>query len=108
MNMTLREICIAANVSRRAVQGYEKAGLVKPSGKTERGYLIYDEKSQERIRQIKLYQELGFQIKEIKEIIDAPNDIVKGALVIQVKKLREQGENIEVLIGKAQELIEKL
>lgn len=61
MNMTLREICAAANVSRRAVQGYEKAGLVKPSGKTKRGYLIYDEKTQERIRKIKLYQELGFR-----------------------------------------------
>lgn len=106
--MTLREICAAANVSRRAVQGYEKAGLVKPSGKTKRGYLIYDEKTQERIRKIKLYQELGFKIKEIKEIIDAPNDIVKEALKIQEKKLKEQGEHIEVLINKVHEMIEML
>ena len=28
MDMTLREVCTATNVSRRAVQGYEKAGLV--------------------------------------------------------------------------------
>lgn len=31
--MTLREVCESANVSRRAVQGYEKAGLVSASGK---------------------------------------------------------------------------
>ena len=108
MDMTLREVCTATNVSRRAVQGYEKAGLVRASGKTNRGYLIYNEETQERIRQIRLYQQLGFSIKEITEIIDAPNEVIKAALEVQVVKLQEQGENIEVLIGKANELIGKL
>ena len=35
--MTLRELCDSLGVSRRAVQGYEKAGLVSPEGKNERG-----------------------------------------------------------------------
>lgn len=30
--MTLREVCDSLGVSRRTVQGYEKAGLVKPTG----------------------------------------------------------------------------
>ena len=67
--MTLREVCIKANVSRRAVQGYEKAGLVSASGKNERGHLLYDVNAQERIKKIKLYQQLGFSIKEIKDIM---------------------------------------
>lgn len=108
MDMTLREVCTATNVSRRAVQGYEKAGLVRASGKTSRGYLIYNEETQERIRQIRLYQQLGFSIREITEIIDAPNEVIKAALEVQVVKLQEQGENIEVLIRTAYELIEKL
>ena len=33
--MTLRELCDSLGVSRRAVQGYEKAGLVSPEGKTK-------------------------------------------------------------------------
>lgn len=41
--MTLRELCDSLGVSRRAVQGYEKAGLVSPEGKNERGYLLYSE-----------------------------------------------------------------
>ena len=108
MDMTLREVCTVTNVSRRAVQGYEKAGLVSASGKTNRGYLIYDEETQERIRQIRLYQQFGFSIKEITEIIDAPNEVIKAALEEQVVKLQEQGENIEVLIRQAHELIGKL
>ena len=107
-DMTLREVCDAVDVSRRAIQGYEKAGLVSASGKNGRGYLLYDVKSQERIRQIKLFQQLGFSIKEIKDIIDAPNHVLKAALEDQVEKLKEKGENIEVLIMKAYELIEML
>lgn len=36
---TLREVCAALQISRRTIQGYEKAGLVSPSGKNKYGYL---------------------------------------------------------------------
>ena len=106
--MTLREICVAAGVTRRAVQGYEQAGLVSPTGKTPRGYLLYDIDSQERIKQIRLYQQLGFSIKEIKAIIDSDSGIKRKALEERIKCLREEGENIETLIDKAYELIDNL
>ena len=106
--MTLREICVAAGVTRRAVQGYEKAGLVSPTGKTSRGYLLYDMNSQERIKMIRLYQQLGFSIKDIKEIIDASNDVKRKAIEIRIEKLKEEGENIESLISRAYEMLEKL
>ena len=104
-DMTLREICVAAGVTRRAVQGYEKAGLVAPTGKTARGYLLYDMDSQERIKLIKLYQQLGFSIKDIKEIIDEPKAVKRRALEDRVERLKEEGNNIENLIEKAYELI---
>lgn len=46
--MTLKEVCIAIGVSRRAVQGYEKAGLVSYTRKNSKGYLLYDKDAQER------------------------------------------------------------
>ena len=106
--MLLREVCKEANVSRRAVQGYEKAGLVWASGRTERGYLIYDTAMLERIKEIKLFQQLGFTVKEIGEIIDAPNDVLKVALEVQISILKEKNAHVEDLIGKAYALIEKL
>ena len=42
---TLREVCNAVGVSRRAVQGYERAGLVSATCRNERGYLLYDEEA---------------------------------------------------------------
>lgn len=35
MDKKLQEVCTVMKVSRRALQGYEKAGLVKATGKTD-------------------------------------------------------------------------
>lgn len=87
--ITLREVCDTFGVSRRAVQGYEKAGLVSATSKNKRGYLLYDNNSQERIKKIKLFQEMGFSIKEICEIIDAPNHILRYALENESRRYLE-------------------
>ena len=106
--ITLREVCDSFGVSRRAVQGYEKAGLVCATGRNRRGHLLYDINSQERIKKIKLFQEMGFSIKEICEIIDAPSHILKSALEERIAKLKEDYAHTENMIRKANELIELL
>ena len=65
--MTLREVCLALGVSRRAIQGYENANLVSATNKTESGYLLYNDSARERIRQIKLYQNMEFTLLYIPE-----------------------------------------
>ena len=106
--MTLREICETLEVSRRTIQGYEKAGLVAATGRNKYGYLLYDDAAKLRIAKIKFYQQLGFTIKEIKLIIDAPNVVLKEALEQQVQKLRKEKMEIEELIEKANQMIAKL
>ncbi|MDE6608522.1 MAG: MerR family transcriptional regulator [Lachnospiraceae bacterium] len=109
--MTLREVCNSAEVTRRAVQGYEKTGLVMASGKNERGYRLYDMHSLERIKRIKLYQQFGFTIKEIQALqalIDAPDVVLKAALEAQIVWMQGEQEQFGVLIGKANELIKQL
>ena len=96
--MTLREICETLEVSRRAVQGYEKAGLVSATSRNKYGHLLYDETAMLRIARIKFYQQLGFSIKEIIDIIDAPNILLKVALEKQVDKLRKEDAEIRELI----------
>lgn len=105
---TLREVCNEVKVTRRAVQGYEKAGLVAPSGHNERGFLLYDEKAQKHIEKIKMYQDMGFSIKEIKCIIDESNEMLKEMLSQRLVKLQEQKLNLERVIIMAEEIIEEL
>jgi len=106
--MTLQELCKQIGVTRRAVQGYEKAKLVSSTNKTESGYLLYNNFSIERIRLIKLYQEMGFSIKEIQEIIDAPADILKSALLRREEKLKESVRHNRSMIVIIHEMIQTL
>ena len=56
--MTLRQVCDAVEVSRRAIQGYEKAELVSASSRNERGHLsvrTFQRQQQQPFRQSGLF-----------------------------------------------------
>ena len=106
--ITLRELCKAECVSRRAVQGYELAGLVTPTGRNERGHLLYDESAQEKIRQIKFFQEMGFTLKEIKQLSNAPKQAMKEAIEQKIAQLWLEINRKENIIKQAQELLKQL
>lgn len=103
--MTLREVCQSLGVSRRAVQGYEEAKLVSASGRTSSGYLLYNDSSRERIKQIKLFQDMGFTIKEIVTIIDAPVDVKRAALILRKEKLGKHIIHEKAMIAIIQEML---
>lgn len=104
---TLREVCTKYNVSRRAVQGYEKAGIVKATGKNKMGHLLYDIAAQERIGRIHMYQEIGFSIREIKDMVDAPKTSMIPILENQMEKLKRERGRIEKQIEILYDLIQK-
>ena len=105
---TLQEIYNTLGITRRAIQGYEEIGLVRASDKNKYGYLLYGENEVKRIEKIKMYQEFGFKLKEIKDLMDAPNHIVKAALESRVEKLKEEREKLNTLISQAEALIKEL
>lgn len=108
MQQTLRQMCAELKVSRRTVQGYEKAGLVTPSGRNKYGYLLYDEPERERIRLIRFYQQLGFPLKEMNPLLDAPDSVKKSVLQAQVEKLEADHTRLLEVIRQAKEYIAAL
>ena len=106
--ITLREVCENVGVSRRAVQGYEQAGLVTPTGKNKRGYLLYSLEEQEKIRQIKFFQEMGFSIKEIGKIKSAPKEEMIKAIEQRIEELWMEIDRKEEIIEMAKELLKQL
>ena len=105
---TLHQLCEEIGVTRRAVQGYEMHGMVKPSAKNKHGHLLYNEEAQKRIDMIKDYQKLGFKLRDIKSLIDASDELVTAALERQVVKLQEEREEKAVLIDMAKKWIESI
>lgn len=105
---TLREVCTALQISRRTIQGYEKAGLVAPSSRNKYGYLLYNPTAQKRIQTIHFYQQLGFSIKEIQTIADASREIQKTALVNRIAALEAEQMQLQHLIQQAKQYIAAL
>ncbi|WP_026835683.1 MerR family transcriptional regulator [Eubacterium xylanophilum] len=66
----LSEVVKRTGVSRRALQGYERMGLVRPTDKTESGYWLYDDEAIGTIICIKMMSCAGYTRKQIKEILD--------------------------------------
>jgi DNA-binding transcriptional MerR regulator len=108
MEITLRELCEMVGVSRRSIQCYEKAGLMRAQGKNKYGYLIYDEGSLERARQIHFLQELGFELKEIKSLNTLPKEAQKEGIAEKIENLRHRKKETEELIKQAERYLKEL
>jgi len=106
--LLLREICEMSGVSRRAVQGYEKMGLVSSCGKNKMGHLLYDKKAQQKILQIKQFQEMGFTLREIKHIYEAPKTELRIILKKRLDELKKKSGKIDELIVLLEKLMEQL
>ena len=66
---SISQIANLTGVSTRTLQYYNEIGLLKPSKLTAAGYRMYDEKALQTLQQILFFRELGFPLKEIKQIL---------------------------------------
>ena len=101
---TVKEVSELTGVSIRTLHHYDQIGLLKPSGVTEAGYRLYDDKALERLHTILLFRELEFPLKEIKQILESPNFDPTTALDQQIELLEKQYKHIGRLIALASEI----
>lgn len=103
--MTLKEVCNMVGVTRRAVQCYEQEELVSSTGKNKYGYLLYDDVAVKRIQEIKMYQEFGFALKDIKLLLEYPEKEYVEMMEIRLAEMKKQLSKLEVNVVKVEELI---
>ncbi|MBR5521177.1 MAG: MerR family transcriptional regulator [Oscillospiraceae bacterium] len=106
--LLLREICELAGVTRRAVQGYEKFNLVAPAGKNKMGYLLYDESTIEKIKQIRQFQKRSFSLREISLLNRLSTDELKRVLEKKIDKLMQDSADIQTAILALKTMLENI
>ena len=82
--MTVKEVSRLTGVSVRTLQYYDRIGLLHPAEYTESGYRLYDDAALEILQQILLFRELEFPLKQISQIIHAPDFDRNRALEQQI------------------------
>ena len=103
--VSLRQIREKTGISRKAIQGYEKHGLIKASGKDRYGHLLYEEAALRKIIRIRFFQKLDFTVSQIATFIDLPDEALmkilggrKDELKKKIAKLKKLSEEIDALL----------
>src|SRR5215813_12307595 len=72
MAYTVKNLARMSGVSVRTLHFYDEVGLLKPAYLGANGYRFYEESQLLTLQQILFYRELGFELKQIKKILERP------------------------------------
>lgn len=101
--MTVNEVSRLSGESERTLRYYDRIGLLKPKAYTESGYRLYDGECLNRLRQIMVYRELEFPLKEIIRLMNKTEDNRREQLHRQTELLKLKRERLDRLIAMAEE-----
>jgi MerR family transcriptional regulator, thiopeptide resistance regulator len=98
MPFTVSRVARLAGVSVRALHHYDEIGLVRPGGRSEAGYRLYEPADLERLQQVLFFRELGLPLAEIGRILTDPKFDRRGALLMQRQLLTEKAKRLDAMI----------
>ena len=106
--MTLSQVCKKYHFTRRVIQGYEKEGLIKHSGKNKYGYLMYDEDQIKKIAYIRYLQLNGLTLKEISTCVNMGAGTFISASILNQRNIehKEEIKRIKELISRNEKILE--
>ena len=101
MAYTVNELATVSGVTVRTLHFYDEVGLLKPAYCAANGYRYYEEKELLTLQQILFFRELGFELKEIKRVLNRSDFDKHAALAshrrVLVKNLARTRELIKTI-----------
>jgi DNA-binding transcriptional MerR regulator len=101
------EFAKLAGVTVRTLHHYDRLGLLKPSGRTAKGYRLYGERDFARLQQVVTLKFIGFPLRQIMDILDRSSFDLATELQRQREAIVEQRGRLELAI-KAIEKVERV
>ncbi|GAB4578032.1 MAG: transcriptional activator Mta [Anaerolineales bacterium] len=95
---TVKQLSELAGVSVRTLHYYDEISLLKPPLVGQNNYRYYDDDSLLRLQQILFYREMGLELTQIKDILDAKNFDLVSALQTHRQTLQAKIERLNTLI----------
>ncbi|MBL8260970.1 MAG: MerR family transcriptional regulator [Xanthomonadaceae bacterium] len=95
---TIGRVAALTGLTVRALHHYDDIGLVSPSQRSHAGYRLYTDDDLHRLQQVLLFRELGFALDIVRDLIDAPPEQRRAALIEQRATLQSQLRHGEAVL----------
>ena len=102
---TVKEVSVLTGVSVRTLHHYDAIGLLKPTQVTEAGYRLYNDAALEKLYMILVFRELGLSLKEIAEVLHAPDYDRNRVLEKQIKLMQARTQQLQNRIALAKGML---
>lgn len=101
MAYTVKQVAALSGVSVRTLHFYDEAGLLEPAYTGANGYRFYEEPQLLTLQQILFYRELGFELRQIRQLLGRPD-------FQRVDALRSHREALEERLARTRRLLETI
>ena len=98
MNYTVNQLAKLSGVTIRTLRFYDEIGLLKPAFVAENGYRYYRENELLLLQQILFFRELGFELKQIQDILKHSDFDRQATLQSHKKTLKKEIERLQTLM----------
>ena len=102
---TVKEVSKLTGVSVRTLHYYDAIGLLKPTQITEASYRLYDDTAIEKLSMILVFRELGLSLKEIGDILHAPDFDRNRVLEKQISLMQDRVSKLQNRISLAKGIL---
>jgi DNA-binding transcriptional MerR regulator len=108
MKYGVKELSQLSGVTVRTLHFYDEVGLLKPAYHSANGYRVYEEKELLVLQQILFFRELGFELKQIKRILNRSDFDKCAALESHRRVLEKNAQRMRGLIRTIDKTLEHL
>ena len=93
----IKEVMELSGLSRRTLQYYDDTGLMDNS-RTSENYRLYGDEDLERLWKIILYKEMGFQLNEIRKLLNSDESDMKALLKTRADSIEQEISELQRIL----------
>ena len=104
------EFAQMAHITKKTIRYYDEHDILKPSYVTPYGARYYTDQDFAKLQQILLFKQLGFSLKDIKEMTINGNDALymENSLKLQLKLVEDRIEQFQIMAQMMKDTLEML
>lgn len=99
MAYSIQELAKLAGVSTRTLRYYDQIGLLPAQRQAENGYRTYSPAAVDQLQFIRYFQEFGFSLTQIQDLLSQPQAEQLEALTEQRRQLQAQRDHLTDLLN---------